>query len=329
MIAKEDAVLFVDDELNILNAIRRAVTDENFQSFYANSAKEALKIMAEQEIAVIVTDMRMPEMDGLQLLKIVKNDYPDTVRMVLSGYTQLSQVLATVNQADIFNFITKPWDSDLNRMIYKAIDYHHLKKMEAEMKATLGQRNTAYKNMMAGMEAKMADQEYRLEAITQIGKYLKEAPNPIVANHLLKLLLEYSQESAKETFDLSKEGERLASWLKAQMDNTEAKIVAKQELTGQVKGDRLLLQSAIESLFLSEEIAAQIRHIQITLKKADDDQALLEIDLITDTVIEQWRNWLAFWSKLAGKEHALQIKELKHKENHIVHLQFSFVRIGG
>ena len=106
MIAKEAAVLFVDDELNILSAIRRAVTDEAFQSFYANSAKEALKIMAEQEIAVIVTDMRMPEMDGLQLLKIVKSDYPDTVRMVLSGYTQLSQVLATVNHADIFNFIT-------------------------------------------------------------------------------------------------------------------------------------------------------------------------------------------------------------------------------
>lgn len=76
---ERNSVLFVDDEMNILSAIRRAVVDEPFQAFFANSGKEALKIMEEREIAVLVTDMRMPEMDGLQLLKIVKEEYPATI----------------------------------------------------------------------------------------------------------------------------------------------------------------------------------------------------------------------------------------------------------
>ena len=82
------SVLFVDDEVNILNAIKREMIDENFKMFFANSAKEALKIIDENQISVIVTDMRMPEMNGLELLKIVEEKSPMTVKMVLSGYTQ-------------------------------------------------------------------------------------------------------------------------------------------------------------------------------------------------------------------------------------------------
>ena len=138
-------VLFVDDEANVLSAIRRAVQEEEYEALFAISAKEALALLAKEEIAVLVTDMRMPEMDGLELLQLAKEQFPATVRMVLSGYTQLSQVLATVNHADVFSFITKPWDDDFSRFIYRALEYYRLKKMEADMKETLESRNQAYK----------------------------------------------------------------------------------------------------------------------------------------------------------------------------------------
>ncbi|WP_196592644.1 response regulator [Pectinatus sottacetonis] len=120
----QDKVLFVDDEASVLRAIKRAVMDEKFTPFFANSGEEALEIMEKNEISVIITDMRMPKMDGLALLKIVKEKYPRTVRVVLSGYTQLSQLLVTINQGEIFKFITKPWttDSELLPVIKQSID---------------------------------------------------------------------------------------------------------------------------------------------------------------------------------------------------------------
>jgi DNA-binding NtrC family response regulator len=75
----EEAVLFVDDEVNILNSLRRGLIDVDYKCFFASSGKEALEIMKENLISVIVTDMRMPEMDGLTLLKEVKEKYPMTV----------------------------------------------------------------------------------------------------------------------------------------------------------------------------------------------------------------------------------------------------------
>ena len=105
MADKKGTVLFVDDEPHILNAIRRAITDEAFDGLFAESGAAALKIFEEQEVGVIVTDMRMPVMDGLALLKIVREKYPHTVRIVLSGYTQLSQILGTINHGEIFQFI--------------------------------------------------------------------------------------------------------------------------------------------------------------------------------------------------------------------------------
>ena len=105
-------VLFVDDEINVLNSIKRATIEEDFKSLFAVSGEKALEQFKENEIAVIVTDMRMPNMNGLELLENIKEIYPDTVRMVLSGYSQMSQVIATVNKVGVFKYITKPWSNE-------------------------------------------------------------------------------------------------------------------------------------------------------------------------------------------------------------------------
>ena len=122
-------VLFVDDEKKILTSLKRGLLDEPYETLFANSGKEALEILMREEVHVIVTDMRMPEMTGLELLRIVKEEYPHIVRMVLSGYTQISTLLTAINQGEVYKYITKPWklEEDFRPSIREAIDYYDLR----------------------------------------------------------------------------------------------------------------------------------------------------------------------------------------------------------
>lgn len=119
------SVLFVDDQKDILILIERILKDENYTKFFANSPKEALEIIEKESIDVIVTDMLMPDIGGLQLLEILKVKYPNIVRVVLSGYAQVPFIVEAINKGDIFRYITKPWKvTDNGKMIIRdAIKY--------------------------------------------------------------------------------------------------------------------------------------------------------------------------------------------------------------
>lgn len=166
----KNTVLFVDDEHNILASIRRATEDEDFIAVFASSGGEALKIFEERDISVIVTDMRMPEMNGLTLLKTIREKYPKTVRIVLSGYTQLSQVLATVNQGDIFQFIPKPWnmEEELLTTVRRGIEHYNLAAERDRLQAGLAQKNQAYQSIFRAMEQKMANEKKDLASLKRI-----------------------------------------------------------------------------------------------------------------------------------------------------------------
>lgn len=167
------SVLFVDDEVNILNTFRRGLDDEGYNCLFANSGREALKIMEENEVHVIVTDMKMPEMTGLELLNQVKNQYPRVVKIVLSGYTQLPQILTTINQVDIFKFLTKPWIlKDLSAIIKKALDYYILQEENLEYQRLLEMKNTSYQNILKRMNAIVADAKNRSKILGACGKVI-------------------------------------------------------------------------------------------------------------------------------------------------------------
>lgn len=153
------SVLFVDDEVNILNALKRALIDEEYNCFFSSSGFDALKVMEHEKIAVIVSDMRMPEMDGLHLLREVKEKWPRTVRIVLSGYTQLQQILTTINQVDVFKFITKPWklEDEFKSIIYQALDFYKLLEENEENKIALEKKNHAYQNILKNIEASISN----------------------------------------------------------------------------------------------------------------------------------------------------------------------------
>ena len=97
---KKRTVLFVDDEEKVLASLRRGLLDEPYDALFANSGEQALEVLQQNPVDVIVTDMRMPEMNGLELLRMVKEKHPHVIRMVLSGYTQVSTLLTAINQAE-------------------------------------------------------------------------------------------------------------------------------------------------------------------------------------------------------------------------------------
>lgn len=165
------SVLFVDDEVNILNSLRRGLAEEGYTSYFAKSGKEAIEIMEQHKVQVIVTDMRMPEMTGLELLKKVSERWPKTVSIILSGYTQLQQILTTINQVDIFKFITKPWNLEaFTEVIQKALDYYILREENENYRDLLENKNAAYKNMLAKVEDHIAEAKHSTKYISVCGK---------------------------------------------------------------------------------------------------------------------------------------------------------------
>jgi diguanylate cyclase (GGDEF)-like protein/PAS domain S-box-containing protein len=118
-------LLLVDDEANILNALTRALRRDGYRILTATCAEEALDLLAREEVHVIVSDQRMPGMSGTELLSKVKGMHPETVRIVLSGYTDLGAVTKAINQGAIYKFLTKPWnDEELRLQIQDAFRTH-------------------------------------------------------------------------------------------------------------------------------------------------------------------------------------------------------------
>ena len=105
-------LLIVDDEPNILTALSRLLRRESFQILTAVSPGEAFEQLAKHPVQVILSDQRMPEMSGTDFFARVRQLYPDTIRIVLTGYTDLDSVTGAINRGAIYKFLTKPWDDD-------------------------------------------------------------------------------------------------------------------------------------------------------------------------------------------------------------------------
>jgi len=108
----ELALLVVDDEPSILNAMRRLFRHESFQVLVANNSEEAFEILAQRPVQVIVSYQRMPGMTGTEFFTRVRQLYPHTMRIILSGYTELETVIEAINRGAIYKFLTKPWDDE-------------------------------------------------------------------------------------------------------------------------------------------------------------------------------------------------------------------------
>jgi len=113
--ARRRTLLLVDDEESILSSLKRVFRRDGYNVVTATSGTRGLQLLAEQAVDVILSDQRMPGMTGIEFLREAKRLYPHTVRMTLSGYTDLQSIIEAVNEGSVYKFLTKPWDDDLLR----------------------------------------------------------------------------------------------------------------------------------------------------------------------------------------------------------------------
>lgn len=105
-------ILFVDDEVNILSSLKRLFRPFGYRIFTAEGGAQGLEMLARERVDLVVSDMRMPEMNGAQFLEQVRERWPETVRILLTGYAEIGATIDAINKGEIYRYISKPWEDD-------------------------------------------------------------------------------------------------------------------------------------------------------------------------------------------------------------------------
>lgn len=166
-------VLCVDDEPNILAALQRVFRGSGLWVRTASSGAEALGLLAADVYDVVISDMRMPEMNGAELLEAVRLRWPDTARIMLTGFSDASSTLAAINRAEIFRYLAKPWnDEELLHTVAQALERKRLKTERDQLLLQTQEQNQALARLNDELELRVTQ---RTEALAQANLQLHRA----------------------------------------------------------------------------------------------------------------------------------------------------------
>jgi response regulator RpfG family c-di-GMP phosphodiesterase len=134
-------ILYVDDEMNNLVSFK-ATFRIKYNVFTAISGEDAIKLLDENDIQIIITDQRMPGMTGVEFLESILDKHPEPMRILLTGYADLNAVIDAVNKGKIFHYLSKPWnEEELDMTIQRAYDIYSRKQAEHEITEKLAVSN--------------------------------------------------------------------------------------------------------------------------------------------------------------------------------------------
>ena len=151
-------LLFVDDEPSILSALRRLFRPEGYRILTAEGGAAGLAILEQEPVDLIISDMRMPEMDGAAFLKIARSRWPDTVRILLTGYADMTSTVAAINEGEIYRYISKPWDDkEIVTTVRDALTRQRLELENRRLTALTQAQNDELKELNASLEQKVAE----------------------------------------------------------------------------------------------------------------------------------------------------------------------------
>ncbi len=143
-------VLYVDDEIHNLNSFKAAFR-RDFNIYVAQSAREGRRVLDQNEIAVIVTDQRMPGMTGIEFLESIIPVYPDTIRILLTGFSDVNAVMDAINRGQVYKYLVKPWaDEELKMYIQNAIEIYNLRRENRDLAQKLEQANKQLEMLTKG-----------------------------------------------------------------------------------------------------------------------------------------------------------------------------------
>lgn len=182
---RQRTLLLVDDEENIVASLKRSLRRGGYRIVTANSAAEGLQRLAETEVDVIVSDQRMPGMTGVEFLRRAKDLYPDTVRIVLSGYTELQSITDAINEGAIYKFLTKPWEDDLLRAnIDEAFRQKGMADENRRLDREVRTANAELAELNHRLQAALATQNEKLSVVEDRGRnaleVLYNVPTPLI-----------------------------------------------------------------------------------------------------------------------------------------------------
>ena len=239
-------VLCVDDEKNILHALKRILRKEEFRLLTASSGEEGLELLKEEEVHVIISDQRMPEMSGTEFLEKVKEKYPDIIRIILTGYTNVDSITDAINQGNIFKFFLKPWnDQNLKLEIKRALGQYDLVKVNKRLHQQVVERNEELKTLNKNLEGMVQERTRELEiqnqALELSNAVLEDLPIPIIGVSAEGLIVLVNQATLKmgengTTIDI---GRKISSYFSSDVEERIFHVLASNAIT-KIKGCRLL-----------------------------------------------------------------------------------------
>ena len=155
-LATKSVVLLVDDEESILNSLRRLLRGQPYDVVLATSGAQALEIMATRPIDLVMSDARMPGMDGATLLAEVHRLYPATSRILLTGYADLTTIIKAINDGQIHRYISKPWnDEELQLVLQQTLEHQRLERLARDQTEQLKLLNATLEKRVAARTAEL------------------------------------------------------------------------------------------------------------------------------------------------------------------------------
>lgn len=197
-------LLIIDDEIDIIKALERLFR-RKYNVFSTTSPQEALRIMEREEIQVVISDQRMPGMTGVDFFTRIKDMYPDTMKLILTGYTDIESVIGAINKGQVFRYVKKPWDpNDLDMIVREAFEKSELMADNRMLMNELRLMNLTLEEKVKNRTVELELLNQRLKEINQeknryIGMVAHDLRNPIgVAAVYSDLLLDEYDSTPRE-----------------------------------------------------------------------------------------------------------------------------------
>ena len=212
-------ILFVDDEENILHSLKRLLRKENYRILMSTSGADGLEILKEHDVHLVVTDQRMPGMSGTEFLAKVKENYPEVIRIVLSGYTEVDSITESINKGHIYKFMLKPWnDQNLKLEIKQALEQYDLMQVNKTLHEKVMEKNEELKKINENLEMlvkeRTRDFEIQNQALELSRAILEDLPLPIlgISNEMIIVLINRNVETLSFSSKSVKIGKRLSTY---------------------------------------------------------------------------------------------------------------------
>ena len=162
------SILCVDDEKSITSALYRLLRRDGYGILTADSGPEGLEVLAKNDVQVVISDQRMPEMSGIEFLQIIKERYPDIIRIILTGYTEVDSITAAINKGHIYKFFLKPWNNqNLQLEIRNAFEQYDLIQTNKGLSQKVLEQNEALRTTNENLENLVQERTEAIEIQNQ------------------------------------------------------------------------------------------------------------------------------------------------------------------